>query len=397
MARLSELEQSGQDTLEIAITQSEFDRLGAATDPFELRITLLDQSGGEFDTFMVSTNPVDWTLDASTGEYVLVAPLAGTINHRTDWDGIVVSSTNETGLDTVEDALMIGPFGEAVDADGTLAEQVTSATHISIGTPLTLIDQSVVVGSSGDATLRFDAPDISTPIVARGADLGSSGSGPPICFADGTLIATKKGEIPIGELWVGDLVWTEFNKWQKIRWIGRVTYSADALARDPKKRPVRISKGALGAGLPKSDLLVSRLHRLAVSAPILIDLVGVDTVLLPAHRLTKLAKISLVCPKRDLTYYHLLFGHHEILIANGVPAESLLLAHQTQEFIGAKTLKRISSKTQISCESQERSPVLIPDLKMQKLIVEKLVQNRSLVFAKVRQFEKMPATRHMDA
>lgn len=365
MARVSELEQSGADTLEVAISQSEFDQLGDADSPLELRVTLLHSDGSEFGSFLLSTNPLDWTLDGDTGEYTLVEPTTGFGNHRTHWSGLVLSKVNATGLDTVKDALMIGPFGEAVDHDGTLATTVLSATHIAAGTALTLIDQSVVVGSSGEATLRFDAPDISTPIVARGAGLGDTGSGPPICFANGTMITTQFGDCRVEDLTVGTSVWTQNHGMQPIRWVGKRHVSAEELTKDAKKRPVRIGTGALGDNLPNRDLRVSRQHRLVLRAP---DDGGLAQVLVAAHRLTRLQRVSLVCPKHGITYYHLLFDRHEIVRANGLLAESLLLGDQAKDLVGPSELAEI--RLRIASTSHAESPALpIPDAKTQYAIV----------------------------
>lgn len=382
MARVSEFEQSGADTLEIAISQDEFDRLGSATDPFELRVTILDNAGAELGSFLLSTDPVDWTLDPDTGEYLLIeaAALLPFGNHRTNWDGLVLSSTNPVGLDTVEDGLMVGPFGLPVDADGPLATSVTAATNIPVGTPLTLIDQSVVIPGVGDATLQFNAPAINTPIVTRGADLGNTGSAPPVCFADGTLIATETGETLVEKLQVGDKVRTAHHGLQTIRWIGRMEMSAADLLEDPKKRPVRIGAGALGSGLPKRDLRVSRQHRIALSWDDAKEHTGAPDVLIAAHRLTDLRGVSLVCPKRDLTYYHLLFDQHEVVFANGMPAESLLLGDQAQDFIGVDAVKEIREILKSSGHDQALTapkPALpVPDGKSQKQIVADYAQQQ---------------------
>lgn len=158
MPRISELEQRPEDTLEVAISPNDFTRLGSANDPHELRATLLNGNGTEYGSFSLSTNQADWAQDPIALEYLLIHPIVGFGSHRTDWDGIVLNSTNATGLDAVEGALMIGPFNTPVDGDGPLSETVVSATHIPAGTALTLIDQSNVVGSGSGASLLFEAP-----------------------------------------------------------------------------------------------------------------------------------------------------------------------------------------------------------------------------------------------
>jgi len=81
------------------------------------------------------------------------------------------------------------------------------------------------------------------------------------CFTKGTMILPPHGEVPIEYLCVGDIVCTLNNGPQPIRWLGSRSVALDHAANAPSKlRPVRIHQGALGDGLPKRDLLVSRQH-----------------------------------------------------------------------------------------------------------------------------------------
>lgn len=367
VARISELEQRNEDTLEVAISQSEYDQLSSATDPLELRVTILSNTGDEIGSYMLSTDPADWVYDAETEEYLLVDPITGFGNHRTNWDGLVLSSTNDVGLDTVEDALMVGPYNEAVDADGPLATTVASATHIPVGTTLTLIDQSSATGSGGGATLRFDAPDVDTPIVTSDDDLGNTGTAPPICFANGTLIQCEAGPRRIEALTVGDRVMTQHNGLQTIRWIGQITFSGDQLRADPSKRPIRIAAGALGDGLPLRDLRLSRQHRVVVASSIVHRMTGQPEVLVAAHRLTALPRISLVCPKKGVTYYHILLDQHDVVFANGMPAESLYLGAEARKSLSRRSILEIEELGAIATQDVAALPMI--DNRTQKNLV----------------------------
>jgi len=365
--RISELEQRADDTLEVAISPYDFTRLGSATDPLELRATLLNGNGTEYGSFLLSTNPADWVQDPITLEYLLIHPIVGFGNHRTDWDGIVLSSTNATGLDTVEDALMIGPFNTPVDGDGALSETVVSATHIPVGTALTLIDQSNVVGSGSGASLLFEAPNINTPIVTTDDSLGSSGTTPPPCFTRKTLIRCATGEKPIEDLRVGDLVQTLSNGLQPIRWIGSVTFSGHDLIDSPRNRPIRIAAGALGHNIPHKDLLVSRQHRIVTNSNLTALQTGEWEVLIAAHRMIPLSRISLVQPKNGITYMHLLFDRHEVIFANGAAAESLYCGDQLSKMLPQTSLLEIEALGQVI--GQHAPALAIPTGKEQKDLV----------------------------
>lgn len=145
----------------------------------------------------------------------------------------------------------------------------------------------------------------------------------PICFTSGTLIKTPEGVRAVEDLCVGDMVQTANNGPQPIRWIGRRDISPLELRLFPKFRPVRVIAGALGAGLPKRDLLVSRQHRLLVRSKIVTRMFDASQVLVPAIRLTELPGIKIDSTQKKVTYIHLLLEQHEVIFAEGAPTESL--------------------------------------------------------------------------
>jgi hypothetical protein len=370
MARISELEQRNADTLEIAISQAEYDDLIAPTDPLELRITILNSSGDEIGNFLLPTDQAQWTLDPQSGEYIYTEVITGFGNHRTNWDGLVLSSVNGAGLDdTVQAGLMIGPFGLAVDADGTLATTVGTSANIPSGTALTLIDQSVVVGAGAGATVRFDAPDINTPIVSTDDGIGDSGTAPPVCFAAKTLITCAGGDKPIETLKAGDLVLTHYHGPQQIRWIGKITVTRHDMEQNARKRPVRIAAFSLGQGMPAADLIVTRQHRIVAASAHVAAITGHESVFIAAHRLTELPRVSLVLPKKDMTYYHILFDRHEVILANGMPSESLYMGDQARQFISRRALIEIEEAGIMQDATDTALPV--PDHQTQKQIAAK--------------------------
>src|SRR5690606_12032099 len=95
------------------------------------------------------------------------------------------------------------------------------------------------------------------------------------CFVAGTLIATPDGERAIETLAVGDLLRTADGRDVPVRFIGLRTVSktftpADLFA------PVRVRAGALGNGLPHSDLVLTADHALildvlAINAAVLVN------------------------------------------------------------------------------------------------------------------------------
>lgn len=133
------------------------------------------------------------------------------------------------------------------------------------------------------------------------------------CFTLGTLIITARGKIAIENLSVGDRVWTMDAGLQPIAWVGRATVPAwGDLA------PILIRKGAMGNA---RDLLVSPQHRMMLDGWQVEMHCGVDEVLAPAKALTNDGTIRRV-EGGDVTYVHIAFDAHQIVVAEGIPSES---------------------------------------------------------------------------
>jgi hypothetical protein len=144
----------------------------------------------------------------------------------------------------------------------------------------------------------------------------------PVCYVQGTLIRTPKGERPVEALRVGDLVCTLTGGAQPIRWIGRrdMVFGPENAAH----QPIRIAAGALGGGLPRRALMVSPQHRIVLGGPVPRALFGADRVLAVAKGLTGLAGVRPMTGKKRVTYVALLLDRHHILEAEGAQSESFL-------------------------------------------------------------------------
>ncbi|MDP3861240.1 MAG: Hint domain-containing protein [Phaeovulum sp.] len=141
------------------------------------------------------------------------------------------------------------------------------------------------------------------------------------CFTPGALIETKVGPVPVELLRIGQKVLTRDSGYQSIRWIGRRALAARDLAANPGLQPVLISAGALGNGLPSADLLVSPQHRMLFSRPRADLLFGEAEVLVAALHLV--GRRGIARARRDsVTYLHIMFDAHEIILADGAWTES---------------------------------------------------------------------------
>lgn len=221
---------------------------------------------------------------------------------------------------------------EILDPNGDVIAQTTILPTENSFSTFTL---PVEFTEPGEYTLRMTelGPDNSLGAIIDNVELY-------VCFHGDAKILTPHGPRPAGDLKAGDLVETE-NGPQPVRWVGRRAVRADQMAKTDKLYPVRICAGALGHGLPVRDLLVSRQHRMLVSAAKAKHVCGAGEVLVSAIRLTALPGIYVDTTVAPFDYVHILLDSHEILFANGAPSESLLLGDEATHTLGRDALEEI--------------------------------------------------------
>ena len=197
------------------------------------------------------------------------------------------------------------------------------------------------------------------------------------CFCAGTLIETPAGPRPIEGLRVGDPVLAEGGRPAPVRWIGRRVVRAAELSRNPALRPIRIVAGALGQGLPRRDLLVSRQHRMLVRSPVAQRMLGTSEVLVPAIKLTALPGIFVDETLRETVYLHLLLDRHEVVVAEGAWSESLLTGPGALDALGpAARAEILTLFPEIAGAGHTARPARpIPSGRQQKQLVARHIKN----------------------
>ncbi|MCO6383753.1 Hint domain-containing protein [Oceanicola sp. 502str15] len=152
------------------------------------------------------------------------------------------------------------------------------------------------------------------------SDLAAANPDGTICFASGTPIETPRGAVPVERLRLGDLVCTVDDGPRPIRWIGctRVELTADT----PGLAPIEIAANAFGPGLPALPVVVSPAHRLLMANARAQLLLGEEEVLVPAAALVNGTTVRRLTGRRSVTYWHLMFDHHQIVSSAGLPSES---------------------------------------------------------------------------
>ena len=163
------------------------------------------------------------------------------------------------------------------------------------------------------------------------------------CFAQGTRIQTASGPRTIETLSPDDLVLTRDNGLQPIRWINGTYLSAGRLDLQPNLRPIQIKAGALGVDTPAQDLIVSPQHRILVDSKIARRMFNADEILVAAKHLVSLDGIRVLNPKNGISYWHMLFDQHEIVLSNGSWSESLFTGPQALKAVSASARREILS------------------------------------------------------
>src|ERR1700730_11445088 len=143
------------------------------------------------------------------------------------------------------------------------------------------------------------------------------------CFLIGTRISTPRGEVPVEELTIGDLVDT-LNGSLPVKWIGRRRFKKVAPSSwHSSVAPIRVARLALHDQYPHRDLYLSPGHSLFV-----------DGVLIPVKHLVNDRSVvrAEMGDREVIEYFHIELETHEVIFAEGAPCETLLVTTGGEAF-----------------------------------------------------------------
>lgn len=283
--------------------------------------------------------------------YYTVSGNTYTYANESDTSGVTVTDITDSSTTSVKD----GDTEQDSKGDNT-GEFMGSATVA--GTPAYFAQASfghiaiyVAHGSAAPPTSFTTTLDTTDPWL--------------LCFAPGTMIATPDGERAVESLAAGDLVRTAAGAVRPLRWLGQTT-RARAFADPTRIYPIRIKAGALGENLPLRDLLLSPGHAVLL-----------DSMLVQAAALVNGASVvrEAVMPE-TFTFYHVELDSHDLLLAEGVAAESFLMGVEEMGFDNVATrpagsraempYPRVKSARQIPASLRAhlavRAAILAPDV-----------------------------------
>ncbi|MEP2783411.1 MAG: Hint domain-containing protein [Pseudoruegeria sp.] len=324
MARISELHYSNAYAASSGVSEFLEVALDAGEDPSDFVVSFYYNNGTHGIDIALDHPDVQVTFDANVNEMVYIIsaddfPILLTDPNSTsdgNYDSFAltdVSGTNNVVIDYYDigqDATDMIASGGA--ADGAVSENL-----------------AVLVGPNATTTtLQFNQPD-PNELTYGTVNPGDSGIA---CFVAGTMIQTQSGPRPIETLKAGDLILTQDQDLQPLRWIGQSTVSGTG-----DFAPIRIRAGAYGNS---TDLHVSPQHRMLCTDWRAELMFGAEEVLVAAKFLIDDFNVRPV-PCAEVTYVHLMFDQHQIVFANDAPSESYFPGHHTLGELAADTAAEI--------------------------------------------------------
>ncbi|HVZ09986.1 Hint domain-containing protein [Rhodopila sp.] len=256
--------------------------------------------------------------------------------------------TLEAGGAAGQTITFLGPGTLTLDAPRSVASGIQG---FGAGDTITLAgsgiipidcDNGVLLMGSGDGAfalalagtytlddLLFSNLGTATTIALAKAPVAAPTAAPVACFAAGTRIEVEGGARPVEELAIGTLVRTASGALRPVRWIGYRTVACDRHPRPERVWPIRVAAHAFGPGCPRRAVKLSPDH--AVFA---------EGTLIPVRLLVNGTTVAQRKTRR-ITYFHVELDRHDILLAEGLPAESYLDTGDRQAFANGGTLLRL--------------------------------------------------------
>ena len=334
------------DALDIGASGA-LQQFGGTIDPSSLTNNSANAAGGSGAVLEVSTLLTNdgmytagaggYTIDVGTAE--VVGGITTYVGGALDGTGTLVVGTNGFSGELVLNAGTVAATQTVEFDDRSTSEVLTigtldgfAAVIGSFGPTAEIIVAGVSIASDAysNGVLTLFGAGVGAGVGAAGAELGTLTIGPGVdpslltvnaeggvgeapCFASGTRIATARGEVAVEAISVGDQVRVVMGGGlAEVIWVGRREVDCTRHPQPRKVWPVRVSAGAFGPGRPHTDLLLSPDHA-----------VYVGDVLIPIRHLINGSSIVQQRMAR-VTYHHLELAAHDVLLAEGLPAESFL-------------------------------------------------------------------------
>lgn len=282
----------------------------------DIRIGIADVADSSYDSaLLIAGGSAQSSLVAVNDTTLLDADGESNLN--------VLANDTTTGSGTLE---ITHINNVAVTAGDIVLLETGQSVRLETDGTITVIGNGVPLGAPEDGGVNF------AYTISDGTNDDTAFVNIVPCFVAGTLIRTPDGDVPVESLMPGDLVETQDDGAQPVRWIG--TRSVDGMS---QFAPVRIKAGALGNA---RDLFVSPQHRVLMRDVLADILFGEGEVLVAAKDLLNGETVER-CPMQEVTYVHIMFDRHQVVFSEGVETESFLPGPQSTHQFDQPVLEEI--------------------------------------------------------
>ncbi|MEO3414358.1 Hint domain-containing protein [Roseovarius sp. CAU 1744] len=305
-----------------------------------------DQFNTEMDGFTVT---MTLTIPVNSGVLNSIRiGIADVADNRYDSTLLIAGDSIQTTLVATDDTSNLFPTGtKTIDllandinnTGGTLTITEINGQAVTAGSVVTLNSgQQITLNADGTITMAGDGDieDFSftyeVSSTTGNTDVGFVTVSSIPCFVAGTLIRTPEGEVPVDTLAPGDLVMTQDDGAQPLRWIGQRHVQAIG-----DFAPIRIAPNTFGT---HRELLVSPLHRVLIRDSLAELLFGEAEVLIAARDLVNDHSVRRV-EGGMVEYVHILFDRHQVVFSEGLETESFLPGPQTAKSFEAEIVEEI--------------------------------------------------------
>jgi len=224
--------------------------------------------------------------------------------------------------------------GTITNNNGTFSFELGGTNTYSVGTSLGMTFTDSSIGSASHSATIIASNETNSVLNHPYSETAASMASIP-CYAKGTFIATSESSVPVERLQEGDLVLTLSGDLEPIQWVGQRTVDCKRYDAPGEVNPVRICKGAFAENQPSRDLFLSPLHSVYVNGIFVpaIDLVNDLTVFQE--------------DRSKITYYHVELSSHNVIYAEGLPAETYLDDNNRSFFVGGSDGEVVQLDTNI--------------------------------------------------
>lgn len=287
-----------------------------------------DQYNTEMDGFTV-TMTLTFSVIPNTTNTIRIG-IADASDSSYDSAILIAADSAQTVLIAADDSIAMGVNkvrtldvlgNDSNTTGGTLSITAINGIAVNPGDTVTLTTgQQITLNPDGTLGIASDGDEETVNFTYEvTSSTGQSDTGLVTlsvpCFTVGTKIATPDGPRPVESLRPGDLVLTQDEGAQPLRWIGHRQVPAQG-----RFAPIRIARNTFGQ---HGALTVSPQHRVLMRdarAELMFD---APEVLVAAKDLVDGARVRRI-EGGMVSYVHLLFDRHQVVFAEGLATESFL-------------------------------------------------------------------------